>query len=405
MITEHRYTLEKGSKKYLCPSCNKKTLVLYIDTATDYYLPNQYGRCDRESKCGYWLDPYKDGYVQSKKRQTRYEHAADLKRRKSIHKKGTRQSEPVFFDFETFKQTLQAERYESNTFVQNLLANVPYPLEVEAVNKVIELYRLGTVATGGMTGALTLPYIDKDQNVRAVQVKQFDKDNHTTKTSFLHSIVANYHTLNKKPLPDWLGAYTAQEKRVTCLFGEHLLCQYKTNPVALVEAPKTAIYGTLYFGTPQSPDDFVWIAVYNKSSFSFDKLKVLQGRKVYVFPDLSKDGSTFTEWESKAKEYEMRLQGTSFVMSDLLERLATRKQKEEGADIADILIQMDWRLFRGRNRQIQQLRTVLALLKEYEPQLGITNDMIANPLNYERDIRGIYRTMHQMGYYDFENKY
>jgi hypothetical protein len=48
-----RYVLEEGSKKYNCPKCNKKTFVLYIDTKLGSYLPEQYGRCDRESKCGH----------------------------------------------------------------------------------------------------------------------------------------------------------------------------------------------------------------------------------------------------------------------------------------------------------------------------------------------------------------
>ena len=65
MNTEHRNTLEKGSKKHHCPDCNKKTFVLYIDTETGDYLPEQYGRCDRESKCSYHLNPYLDGYAKA----------------------------------------------------------------------------------------------------------------------------------------------------------------------------------------------------------------------------------------------------------------------------------------------------------------------------------------------------
>jgi hypothetical protein len=259
--------------------------------------------------------------------------------------------EPVFFDFETFKQTLQPEHYEKNTFIQNLFYSVPYPFNVKDVTKVIELYRLGTVANGYRAGAVTFPFIDINGNVRAVQVKQFDQQNHTTGTDFLHSILEKHYTRNNKPLPEWLEAYIKQDKRISCLFGEHLLSKYPSNPVALVEAPKTAVYGTLYFGLPETPESFIWLAVYNKSSFSFDKLKVLQGRFVYVFPDLSKDGSTFKEWETKAKEYESRLPGTCFIFSDLLERLAPERDKNEGLDLADYLIKQDWRLLRKRNIQ------------------------------------------------------
>ena len=75
-------------------------------------------------------------------------------------------------------------------------------------------------------------------------------------------------------------------------------------------------------------------------------MKALKGRFVYVFPDLSKDGNTFKEWETKAKEYESRLPGTRFIFSDLLEQAAPEADKSEGNDLADFLIKLDWRRFR-----------------------------------------------------------
>ena len=59
----YRYTFEKGSKKHLCPECRKKRFVRYIDVETQQYIPINYGRCDREMKCGYHLNPYKNGYA------------------------------------------------------------------------------------------------------------------------------------------------------------------------------------------------------------------------------------------------------------------------------------------------------------------------------------------------------
>lgn len=354
----HRYSLEKGNKKHHCPDCNKKTFVLYIDTETGDYLPEHYGRCDRESKCSYHLNPYLDGYAKAiweqEQKVTGVTKVTVLKQKYfRTQPKPQPTPDPVFFDFETFKQTLQPERYEKNTFIQNLFYRVQFPFEVSEVTKVIQLYRLGTVANGYRAGANTFPFIDIKGNIRAVQVKQFDEQNHTTGTDFLHSIIEKHNTRNNKPLPEWLEAYTKQDKRISCLFGEHLLSKYHSNPIALVEAPKTAVYGTLYFGLPETPESLIWLAVYNKSSFSFDKLKVLQGRFVYVFPDLSKDGNTFKEWETKAKEYENRLPGTRFIFSDLLEQLAPERDKSEGNDLADYLIKQDWRLFRKRNIQEQ----------------------------------------------------
>ncbi|MEY5042266.1 MAG: hypothetical protein RLZZ414_1830 [Bacteroidota bacterium] len=353
----HRYSLEKGSKKHCCPNCNKKTFVKYIDNQTGYHLPEQFGRCDRESNCSYHLNPYLDGYAKAIQEQENGNFSELPNNWKPLQKKITPkpQSEPVFFDLETFKITLETERYEKNTFIQNLLHNVQFPFEVDEVTKVIKLYRLGTITGGYRANGITFPFIDINQNIRAIQVKQFDKDNHTTGTDFLHSIIEKHYTRKNEPLPNWLEAYTKQDKRISCLFGEQLLSKYQNNPIALVEAPKTAIYGTLYFGLPNKPTDLIWLAVYNKSSFTFDKLKVLKGRFVYVFPDLSKDGNTFKEWETKAKEYESRLHGTRFIFSDLLEKLAPEQDKSEGYDLADYLIKRDWRLFRKQN--IQEKKT------------------------------------------------
>jgi hypothetical protein len=354
----YRYSLEKGSKKHHCPDCNKKTFVLYIDTQTGDYLPEHYGRCDRESNCSYHLNPYLDGYAKAKQEQEKGNRSELPNNWKPKQKRVTPkpEPEPVFFDFDTFKQTLQPERYEKNEFIQNLFYKVQFPFEVDEVKKVIQLYRLGTVIKGSWTGAVTLPYIDKRGFVRTIQVKKFDKQNHTTAQNKLDKVILSGLKKENRTVPEWLTKYIEYGGKYgyfTCLFGEHLLSKFHSNPVALVEAPKTAVYGTLYFGLPESPESLIWLAVYNKSSFTFDKLKVLQGRFVYVFPDLSKDGNTFKEWETKAKEYESRLPGTRFIFSDLLEQLAPKSDKNEGNDLADFLIKQDWRLFRKFNIQEQ----------------------------------------------------
>lgn len=362
MQPNYKYSLDRSSKKHLCPQCNKRRFTLYIDTETNEPLPAKYGKCDRSDNCTYHLNPYKDGY--SKEQKTDIEQAYKPK----LNPK----SKPIYFDLETFKQTLKPERYEINTFIQNLLKTVKFPFDSEDITKVIELYYLGTVANGYLRGANTFPFIDINGNIRAVQVKQFDNANHTTQTNFLHSIIEKHHTRNKKALPAWLQAYNKNESKVSCLFGEHLLSNYPNNPIALAEAPKTAIYGTLYLGQPQhNPKNFIWLAVYNKSSFSINKLKVLKGREVFVFPDLSKDGNTFKEWESKAKEYQKLLSGTRFKFSDLLERIATTEQKEKGADIADILINLDWRLFhkeqpKPKTDPIEKIEPVKVAPEPYE---------------------------------------
>jgi len=350
MINEHRYILDKSSKKHNCPECNKRRFVRYLDKQTNHYLPDKYGRCDRESNCSYNLNPYTDGYAKMiwQKEQGQYSGNWKPHKPKVKHKP---KPKPSFIPVEVFEQTLT--RYENNVFIQNLLSRVSFPIEAKDIEKVISLYNLGTVQSGYRTGAITFPFIDIRNKVRAIQVKQFDETNHTTGTDFLHSIIERHHTRNKIPLPVWLKEYMNNETKVSCLFGEHLLSKYPYNPIALVEAPKTAVYGSLYFGYPEQSENLLWLAVYNLSSLNLNKCQALKGRDVYLFPDLSKDGKAFELWSKKAKEIESQLQGTRFIVSDLLEQLASESDKRNGNDLADYLIKQDWRLFRKEAKQVQ----------------------------------------------------
>ncbi len=349
MTTAHRYIFEKGSKKHRCPNCDKKRFVRYIDTQTGEYLPEQYGRCDREINCPQeeYNNPYLDGYAKAIREQEQGNETDWKPQQPEQIKKPVNKSKRAFIPVEVFNRTRAG--YEQNVFIQNLLRRVAFPCEVQDIENVISLYHLGTVQNGYRSGANTFSFIDVQGNIRAIQVKQFDEQNHTTGTDFLHSIIEKHHTRNNKPLPEWLDAYNKNETKVSCLFGEHLLGKYPHNPVALVEAPKTAIYGTLYFGFPEQATNILWLAVYNLSSLNLNKCQALKGRNVYLFPDLSKDGKAFELWSSRTSEIQKRLQGTFFHVSDLLEQLAPEQDKEQGKDIADYLIQQDWRLFRKQN--------------------------------------------------------
>ncbi len=189
------------------PGCSKKRLVKYIDTTTGVYLPEQYGRCDREVNCNYHLNPYSDGYGID----------ADLKPKpnyKAIPKPKPPPPPPwVFIPGEVLKQTLQG--YEQNTFLQNLLTRIPS----DEIEKVVSLHYLGTIAEGYRAGAITFPFIDIAGNVRAIQVKEFNETNHTTGTGFYHSLLAKQYANKKEPVPVWLEGYLNNERKASCLFG------------------------------------------------------------------------------------------------------------------------------------------------------------------------------------------
>lgn len=347
-MNQYKYVFERGSKKHFCPNpeCGKKKFVRYVDTETGAYLPERYGKCDREINCGYYLNPYQDGYgLNRDANKTDY--------RKSGH--GTKCLSPLikhplaFIPNEVFRNTLRG--FDQNTFIQNLLKHVPYPFEAKDIEQIKGLYYLGTVSLGYMTRAVTFPFIDIEGGIRAIQVKQFNKANHTTRTSFLHSVIKYDLEQKRLPLPAWLTAYLKNDLRVSCLFGEHLLSKYPNNPIALVEAPKTAVYGSLYFGFPEEPENYLWLAVYNLTSLTFEKCKALKGRKVYLFPDLSKPNANkncYQVWKKKATELSGLIPDTLFKVSNLLEENATETERKQGLDLADYLEKLDWKTLRKK---------------------------------------------------------
>jgi hypothetical protein len=342
-----RFVFEKGSS-HTCPGCGvPKKFSRYTDLESGELLPEQYGKCNRVEKCGYHLNPYRDGYL----RKVNYSSGVSGSPKPGIK---TRSSGTYFIPNDVLKNTLHC--YDHNLFIQNLKHKVPYPFLPEDVDHVCRLYLLGSIPTGYMRGATTFPFIDEKAMVRFIQVKLFDSLNHTIRTDSLASMLERQYLSKDENMPSWpaqrpatpkwLQEYSLNDLKVSCLFGAHLLPLFPENRIALVEAPKTAIYGTLYFGLPKGSDDLLWLAVYSRDTLNVAKCQVLKGRKVYLFPDLSKDGSTYQKWQRQAEEIQRTVPGLRIVVSDLLEKIANRESRNKGEDLADLLSQCDWRPFR-----------------------------------------------------------
>jgi hypothetical protein len=129
----------------------------------------------------------------------------------------------------------------------------------------------------------------------------------------------------------------------------------------------------LYFGFPNNPKNLLWLAVYNLSSLNINKCKSLKGRNVYLFPDLSKEGKAFNLWSNKAQEIQQQLENSFFKVSDLLEELAPNQDKEQGKDIADYLIKLDWHKFRKK-----EIKNILEVVPQ---NTNVKNRIIAGKTN------------------------
>ena len=335
-MSDYRYKFYRSSRKFLCPGCGKKSLVRYVDSFTGELQSEQYGKCDRELKCGFILYP-----------NTKWVGSSNLIkslaiRRESQHLVNKKQ---VYIPREAFNTTLGGYN-DCNFFTYLSDRGVPDTL----LEEIISMYLLGTVQSGYLRGALTIPFVNENDQVAFVQVKQFDEQNKTIKTSALHSL------LKDKPGNQWIEEYEKNELKVSCFFGAHLLKKYPRNPIALVEAPKTAIYGTCYFGVPKDDNDLLWLAVYNKSSLTEDKFNVLKGRMVFVYPDLSAYGGTYNEWKRKVEKFANKLPKTKVMVNDFLELYAPDEIRQSGGDLADFLCQFTWQEYQDGSRSVESVK-------------------------------------------------
>ena len=330
----YRFLLDKKNKKFTCPSCLKKRFVRYVDVRTGDYLPEEYGKCDRMDNCGNWVSPYKDGYSQKIWELEKPEYSGTFKKTKP--RPVVNRPKPVAaIPIDVMKQ--YRTNYGQNKYVQYLLQRFP----VEVVNKLISRYNICT-SNERWSGATLFWFIDYAGVIRSGQVKLFDETGHTAKyidkegerksrTSWIHSILS----YNQPTLPKWLKAYKdaieAGANVVSCMYGEQLLKAEPCKPVAIVEAPATAIEATPYL------PEFIWLAVGSLSYLTAERCKALKGRKVFLFPDLSKEGTAFEHWSLKANELVRQIPGAVFIVSDLLEKSANEQERMQGLDLRDYL--------------------------------------------------------------------
>lgn len=302
----YQFTLEPYhgmNTRFRCPECQKKekTFTMYINTETGQHIANNVGKCSRETNCGYHYTPkqyFSDNNIQSSNK------TVTNKSHFSLQKTVTKNTS--FIENSLFETSL--DKYENNKFIDYLVSL----LGTEITNELINKYHIGT--SKYWEGATIFWQLDTNNKVRTGKIMLY---NSTTgkriKEPFNH--IQWVHSITSKT------DYNLQQ----CLFGEHLIKQ-NNKPIAIVESEKTAIIASAYL--PQ----FNWLATGSLSNLNFEKLKFLKNHHITLFPDLN----GYEKWSNKAKEMSGLLKMS---VSDLLERKTTEKEKKEGYDIADYLVQ------------------------------------------------------------------
>ena len=333
-LTAHRYQLQPyaGPKsRVTCPACGKpRCFTRYLDTDTGELLPDEYGRCDHETSCGYFLSPYarpSDGslsYVASINRGDITAAPRPVRRTAPIA------PPTVSIPPEVFKATLGS--YERNNLAQLLQQH----FGVGMADDLIARFHLGT--SSYWLGACVFWLVDEQGRARGGQVVLYDETGHTVKrpqpdgtsyrhTRWAHTALAHAYRLRGEAPPTWLAAYEAHAQKSPCLFGlSQLATAPAGQPVALVESAKTAMLATPYF--PR----YAWLATMGLSYLTPERLEPLRGRRIVLFPD----AGALSQWQEKADK--LRRLGFDVRVSEELENRVTAEQRRNGYDLADVLL-------------------------------------------------------------------
>ena len=285
MIKQYKYVLDNSSKKFICPNCNKNTFVKFINTETKLYLNQIDGRCDRESKCGYFKKP---------------EHNVITEFKASCN---TISSKPSYHKLNVLRK--YGNNFKQNNFITYLLKHFA-PLEVK---QAIRKYFLATTNHWG--GAAVFWQVDQFMQVKAGKIMLYNcNTGKRVKKPFNH--ISWMHKKLK------INDFVLQQ----CLFGLHNLCDYATSDtICIVESEKTAVIMSIVM-----PSN-LWLATGSKSNFKEELLQPVKDFNVIAYPDKSE----FKNWQSKTEI--LNKLGYNIICSNVLENL----NLEEGGDLVDFL--------------------------------------------------------------------
>jgi hypothetical protein len=354
-----RYTLDKSSKKYNCPNCQKKTFVKYVNNETGNYLTEDLGRCDRESKCSYHKAPEKGktAYlinflslesISNKAYKGVDENGVihfipksqilDIEKNrcwlpewflqtndflftgcpsKIINSGGLVNTpipsveppkEPTFHSLE-----LLNEMYYDNPVNDNLLEFLKTQFTAEEVFQAMQKYLI-TGINNPWPNSTVFWQIDQKERIRGGKIMLYNASN-SKRVKEPYNHINWVHKARKEE------GFTLNQ----CLFGLHLVSEDYDSTIAIVESEKTAVIMSIFL--PQ----FLWLATGNKQNLKQDLLKPIKKRQVVLYPD----NGEFEFWNNKAEA--LRANGFNISVSDFLEK----PENKLGFDLADLFLKQN----------------------------------------------------------------
>ncbi len=314
------------SSRFDCPNCGaKKEFTRYIDNENKYYADNV-GRCNRELNCGYHLRPSQ--YFKENPNKRYLKHS-------SVPLFPSLSNEIDFLDVQMMKESVRYWR--SNNFAEYLSTLVGW----QVVKKLFDMYYIGT--SKHWQGATVFWQVDAQGRPRQAKVMHYNPESGRRTRSLEEALKYDY--VNGCYYRDFgeadkvyfagkwiLGKDNPNLKQ--CFFGEHLLYLHPNKVVCIVESEKTALIASLYM------PHFVWLSTGGKNGCkwsSYEVSKVLEGRKIKLWPDLG----CYEDWSLRMKVIQKNAFSCDISISSLLEESSSREEKQHGYDLADFLLKRD----------------------------------------------------------------
>jgi hypothetical protein len=309
-----------------CPACGTpQEFKRYVNATTGELLPEAYGRCNREVKCGYHLSPYARPAGGGPSYAYVMEHGNGIIASKPTVLHPAIPPAPILtIPDEVYRASLG--HYNHNALAHLLRKQFGWTVAEDLMSR----FCLGTSTY--WPGACVFWLIDEMNRVRGGQVVLYDGTGHTVKhprrhTTWAHTALEQACQKRGAPLPAWLCEYGKNGAKSPCLYGlSQLKAEPTQKPIALVESAKTAILATPYLPM------YVWLATMGLSYLTAERLEPLRGRRIILFPD----AGAFDQWNRKANA--LRDKGFDVSVSDGLEKLATPAERQAGLDLADVIL-------------------------------------------------------------------
>lgn len=354
-----KYTLDKSSKKHICPSCNKRTFVLYVDNETGNYLTENFGKCDRLTNCQYHNAPSKGKkafyipFLSLKMVSNKAHKLTDVNGIISIVPNSQilgqtkndcwisewflknslipyLSNESKYFDTDeigfvnvvTAKEPnleitksfhgleLLEKMYAEKPQIDNLSEFLKIHFSEEEIFTAKQKYFI-TGTSHFWSNSTAFWQIDEKEKIHACKIMLYDRfTGERIKKPYNH--INWLHNAIKEP----------NFNLCQCLFGLHRITEDYQKTIAIVESEKTAIIMSIFI------PDYIWIATGSKQNLKYELLKPIKKRNIVLFPDKGE----YIYWLNIATE--LNALRFKIAVSEIIEI----SDYPKGYDLADVYI-------------------------------------------------------------------